>query len=224
MDDNSPDLQRAIALADLFELLSLAFAFPSCELAGGLSSGAYQNDFSACLNELGCRGKFEFAQINDDAEELFVQMRREYSRLYLSPGELSVIYRYESAFVFAEKGGEGLPTLFVNPLVRDIEDQMREAGVLPQDYRQEPVDSVQNEFNFLHILYTFAAASLRAGEADDAKGWLLWAEEFRRTHINTWVPSFLARTVELSRIEAYRVVAQGAAQALAGWVVVRDLP
>lgn len=88
---------------------------------------------------------------------------------------------------------------------------------------RKPIDSIQKEFDFLHILYTFATASLRAGDVDDAKGWLLRAEEFRCTHIDTWVPSFLARTVELSRIEAYRVVAQGAVQAFVGWVVAGNL-
>ena len=208
------DKQRIIATADMFELLSLAFSFPSSTLAEGIVSGAYWEDFKACLSELGRSSTVSVPAFEASPDSMFDDMRKEYSRLFLSPGKLAVIYPYESAFLFAKTGRRGLPTLFVNPITQDVEKQMREAGALPEDYRKEPVDSVGKELGFLQILYTLAAVAEHEHDAEQTAGLIQRAELFRRDHVDVWMPSFFEMTIKKSRIDAYSMLAQVALEGL----------
>jgi TorA maturation chaperone TorD len=142
------------------------------------------------------------------------ELRKEYSRLFLSPGRLAVIYPYESAFRFVEGGGKGFPTLFANPITNDVEKRMRAADALPEDTRKVPVDSIHRELDFLRVLLTNAAACLHAERPEDARQWLELAEAFRADHIETWVPSFMRRTAAEARHPVYR----GLAEVTAGYV------
>lgn len=218
--------KQAIACADMAELFSAAFSFPSLELTQALCSGAFTHDLLACLSELDAsEDQLQRAEVlsrefcvqnsQNDATSLLDKLKKEYSRLYLAPGKLVVIYPYESAFCFVERGGEGFPTLFVNPITIDVEAYLRRADALPDDYRKEPVDAIFRELDFLRLLYTHIAASLNevASEgtetSDDVKtrdNAVLWIEQlrsFRTTHINNWVPRFLERTREETHHEIY---------------------
>jgi len=208
------DKQRIIATADLFELLSLAFSFPTSALAEGIVSGTYWEDFKTCLSELNWSTSIDVPVFTTSSDALYQDMRKEYSRLYLSPGRLAVIYPYESAFLFAKTGRKGFPTLFVNPITLDVERQMREAGALPEDNRKEPVDSVGKECDFLRIIYTLAVAAEHEGDCTQAACWIKQAETFRREHIDLWLPSFLEMTREKSRSSAYCMLAQMALEGL----------
>jgi TorA maturation chaperone TorD len=225
--------RQAVACADLAELFSAAFSFPSFELAQALRAGAVAHDLCACLSELGvseaCLHKAEALgrglspqNPQNDADSLLDELKREYFRLFLAPGKLVVVYPYESAFRFVAQGGEGPPALFVNPCTVDVEACLRRADALPADYRKEPVDAVFRELDFLRLLYTHIAASLNeaacdgrdAGDGTDAgSNARLWAEQlqsFRTAHVDSWMPQFFERVKKETRHEVYARLAASA--------------
>lgn len=198
------------ALADGFELLSVSFAFPVKELAEALTSGAFQSDADTCLKELGAGGAPEFVVANDE-KQLFASMKKEFSRLYHSPGRLSILYLYESAFLFVERGTEGYPTLFANPITNSVETIMKEAAFLPETAHREPVDSIWQECDLMrHLLTQALARRLSKEEKGDTEVlyWLSRAELFGREHVATWMADFMRATIECAQIPAYRYFAQ----------------
>lgn len=206
------NLEKLEALADVFELLSIAFSYPTPELTEALVSDNFQADLAACLEELGLLQK-ETLKLDPDEtpESLLASMKREYSRLFLSPGKLAIIYPYESAFLFVMRGGKGMPTLMCNPLTANVEQFMVAAQALPKTYRTEPVDSVYAELDFLRHLYTTALATERSGAEESSVAsaqWIDKANEFRQAHVHTWMPEFMKKTHALSRIQIYRQLAE----------------
>jgi TorA maturation chaperone TorD len=216
----SAQQEQAIACADIAELLSAASSFPTLEFAQGLCSEAFTHDFLTCLFEAGVSDDHlqkaealgEKLHLRNDAATLLGELKKEYSRLFLAPGKLVVIYPYESAFCFVERGGEGFPSLFINPITADVEAYLRRADALFDDYRKEPADAVFRELDFLRLLYTHIAASLNesaseAGSSAEANnGAELWVEQlrsFKASHIDNWMPRFFRRVKEKTRHEAY---------------------
>jgi TorA maturation chaperone TorD len=213
-----PSLERLEALADTFELLACAFSFPSLALAEALSTGSFKADLNACLRALDILAPAGIG-CHENQQELYASMKREYSRLYLSPGRLAVIYPYESAFLFIERGGEGFPTLIANPTTAAVERAMRAVDLLPETARKEPADSIYAECDFMKQLYTGVYVNLLAAAEDPqsteraecverAKQWLTLANEFRAQHINAWLPQFMEQTARHARIPVYRQLAE----------------
>ncbi|HBT94628.1 MAG TPA: hypothetical protein DEB24_00200 [Coriobacteriia bacterium] len=205
------------ANADISELFSAAFSFPSPELAEALYSGNFQADLMDCLGELGIvidselRSRITACRVEQDREGLHESMRREYTRLYLTPGKYAIIHPYEGAFEFVAGGGKGSPTLFINPTAIAVETLMKRADALPENSRTEPVDSIFTELDFLRILYTRALACRNSGvEKGDgvAESWLDFAERFRAEHIDNWLHGFMSATIEQTRLDVYRWLAE----------------
>ena len=184
------------ALADAFELLSIAFSFPTIELAEALCAGTFQSDLDNCLNELGISKKVNLKEAKEP-QVLLQDLRKEYSRLYLQPGKFILIYPYESAFLYKLRGKEGFPSLIANPTTIDVERFMKTANALPENARTEPADSIFTELRFLSYLYT-QVLSITLSDLDDkeklALQWLTQANSFFQKHINNWVPAFLSAT------------------------------
>lgn len=196
-------LRRAIGLADMYELMAVAWAFPTVELAVSLADGTFANDASAVLGDVGAVG----AEIDDivsvlrelggrggDIEgigERYSAMRKEYSLLFLAPGACVSVFPYESAFRHRAMGASGAPALFRSPVTLDVENQMREAGVTPVDARTEPVDSVWNECTFLSYLLGKRAEAIEARDADAEARWCDAAMRFWGDHGALWLPAFM---------------------------------
>jgi TorA maturation chaperone TorD len=207
MTDQKKD-QLIAAKADVAELISAAFKFPTQDLACALSTGTFASDWFACAKELNVEPpQMAFTQENTTKELLLAAMKKEYSRLYLLPGHLTVIYPYESAFLFALGEAKGLPTLFANPITVDVEGFMVDSCALPNDYRTEPVDRIDKEFGFLQKLFTAELVALNEGRLEDARLWNETARLFQEKHIVTWVPAFMNKTIEESRLQVYRDLA-----------------
>lgn len=208
---------QVATLADVFELLSAAFSFPTPELAEAICSGAFQSDISECLQELGICNEVPSLDLTDahTPANLLAEMRKEYSRLFLSPGKLAIIYPYESAFKFVEKGTDEMPTLFITPTTVDVERFWKRAGDLPEDARKEPLDRIDKEFGFLCIAYTNELLALNETRAEDARLWAELARDFREKHIDSWVFAFMEQTAQKTRLKIYEGLAQTALIALA---------
>lgn len=203
-------LRRAIGLADLCELASAAFAFPTRELAAALSGGSFAEDCRSCLEDAGLGAdvvegamagfrSFEGRPV----EVLFDLLRKGSSLLFFAPGGESPVWPYEAAFLFAASGREGEPTLFRTACQLDVEKRMREAGVLPKDARTEPSDSVWNELSFMSYLYGSVAKALHEGRGADAAEWSGRIVHFWDEHAVKWLPAFMEKTVEEAPMHSY---------------------
>lgn len=208
-------LRRTIGMADAFELLSCLFTFPDAHLAQGLSEGAVAEDAQSCLVDMGASeadvttvvsalGEWQAA----DVEPLLSIMRIKYSELYLTPGGHTPIQPYESAFIHVERGLTSAPALFRTPVTLDVEQCMREAGVLPKNARQDPCDSVYGEFAYLSYLYVQLADALYREDEEAITSWTSHIEAFREPHAHAWLPAFMAKTREMAGETPYDAFAQ----------------
>ena len=195
-------LRVAVGLADMCELASAVFAFPTPELAAALSEGSIAEDLRGCLEDAGVWGEdgsplSEVAGFAScDSAALFDSMRKGYSLLYLAPGGTTPVWPYESPFRFVADGREGEPSLFRSPRQVDVERHMREAGVLPKDARTEPADSIWSELSFMSYLYGQVAKALHEGREADVAEWSGRIVRFWDEHAAKWLPAFMAKTAK----------------------------
>lgn len=220
MDPNT-ELRHAIGMADLCELLTSAFNFPTQDLAKALSDGTFASDWNDAIEDAGsgCKNVSVLCAPMKPCipEAELPSMRREYSRMYLSPGTDVLIWPYETAFLHVERNLGGTISLFRTPVTMDVERQMREAGVAAKNSRTEPVDSMFQEFEFLAFLYASLAQSLfdgpdcmDRGKDADAEIWRKRIRIFAETHMLVWMPSFMERTGDLTENPAYRKLSEAA--------------
>lgn len=204
-------LKRAVGKADMCELLAKMFSYPDESLASALADGSLTDDCVACLEDAGC-ASFEVSAVHaslaDSEGETLSEMRKEYTRLYLSPVNV-LVYPYESAFFHVEAGAAGKPILFRTPITLDVAHCMREAGVAPKNAQKEPCDSIFSEFSFLSYLYGNAAAAMQREDGDGEMQWCARTNGFLESHALRWMPSFMTKTTELSG-GVYRSFAQAA--------------
>lgn len=193
-------LRVAVGLADSCELLTAAFAFPTEELAVALSDGSFQADCASCLKDAEVAWEGEGAKLSAlvgrDALELFGELRKGHSLLYLALGNDTMIWPYEAPFVFAASGRAGEPSLFRSGCQLDVERHMREAGVLPKDARTEPIDSVWSELSFLSYLYGNVAKASHEGQGEKSAEWSDRIVRFWDEHASKWMTAFMGRTAE----------------------------
>lgn len=202
MDDN---VSRLVGAADGFELLSRTFEFPDASFADALKSGSWQADAFGCLESMGKGPSIETRTAASRLSDLVMgipnvldALRREYSLLYLAPGCEKPVFPYESAFLYRREGRSGVPALFRSPTAMAVENQMRQAGVLPVDARTEPVDSFWNEAAFLAFMLGKSAQGAFEGSSVEEKGTREQALCFTRDHAERWFDDFLSDTISQS--------------------------
>ncbi len=211
--------RRLVGVSDLFELASRAFAYPDRPLVGSLCDGGFFDDWDACLGDTGAPAPMaaqaraaRAAVVGRNEDELFEELRREQSRLYYAMGADVALWPYESAFVHVRRGLPGAPVLFRSPIALAVEEEMREAGVLPCDASTEPVDSASNELAFLSYLHAMAARA--ASQGSDPQPWIDRANGFARAHALQWLPAFMEGTAEQTGSHALESLALMALQPL----------
>lgn len=211
---SSEELRRVIGLADAYELLSYAFAYPDERLVQGLVDGSLADDARVCLLDAGSPvetadevGEALRAWRGSSADDVLSDMRKTYSRQYLAPGGHTPIFPYESAFLHVERGLSGVPALFRTPVTLDVERHMREAGVVAKNARKEPCDSVFEEFEFLSYLYAKRADALHCDEDESARTWGERIRAFEEEHASIWLPSFMRCTQEQAGDSPYAAFA-----------------
>ena len=210
---NNTLLTKAIASADMCALLSIAFTFPDEVFAQALSKGAFKADLLGILDELEAGSATlhdvtqRIDQISGTNAPSFGEMRREYTRLYLSPSRTLLIYPYESAFLHVAEGKPDIPMLFIAKRTIEVEQWMRRLEALPETFNKEPVDSIWQELDFMRQLYASYANALHLEDPDAAESWLLEVVDFREKHLDAWAPLFMQRTEEEARLPLYGTLA-----------------
>lgn len=205
------EARRLEGASDLMMLTALAFSFPTEELARALSDESFASDVSGCLCDVGASGRVAtdaakalrgFA--GEDPSRLLNRLKVDYSLLYLAPGSDVPVWPYEAPFEFVRAGREGAPSLFRSPVTLDVERIMRDSGVISQDARTEPVDSVWHELAYLsYALARVAQARRSAGDsATEGARWFASARDIWSRHVGAWVPDFLSLTIERAQTHA----------------------
>ena len=214
--ENETAIRRVVGLADGCELLAAALRWPDEALANALVDGSFADDAQGCLEDAGmapdtaaalcdrfrCLAQLDPTGVsaddvvsNPDAAVLLADLRRAYSLAHVRQASGVPVFPYESAFLHVAQERQGDPVLFRSPLTLKVERLMREAGVLPAASRQEPCDSVWDEFSFASYLLGRQAEALMADDDAAAREWDGRAREFATDHLRAWVPDFLAATI-----------------------------
>lgn len=205
--DFEKETALSIARADICQLLSIAFRFPETTFAKALVAGNFQSDLLDCVDELGLECADTLKQTWDiefaDYEQLLAEMKQEYSRLYLAPGNLTLIYPYESAFLAKEKDADAAVSLFITPIALSVEEYMKQAGVRAQQSKKEPADSVFLEFEFLSYLLATYAEHLRI-RSNEIGLWMTRATAFYDEHIANWMDRFMIATRDNTESQVYK--------------------
>lgn len=205
-------LHHAVGMSDMASLLAAAFRFPQDdEFACALADGSFLADWRASIEDA-CD------VVSDDDKELIGrctsvfseakqdELRKEFSRLFLSPGVEVPVWPYESAFRHRAMGAPGVPSLFRSRITLDVERQMEELGVRFSNDRSEPADSAFVELEFLAFLHAGEAEAIRSDA--DAGLWRSRISSFAEDHALMWLPAFMEDCVIQSRIGAYRCLAE----------------
>ncbi len=195
VDEN--ELRTVVGKADACELLAAAAPFPTEELARGLAEGTLAADTRGCLEDCGiapdeaadaCAAWNEL--VGCDADALLGKLRRAHSLLFMRQGDGVAVWPYESAFRHVVDGKDGEPALFRAPITLAVEGSMRDAGVLPENSRVEPCDSIWSELSFLSYAIGSEAAALTAEDEEGAALWRERSERFVGEHALRWLPAF----------------------------------
>lgn len=212
MELGERSLHRAIGMSDLASLLSIAFCFPEDDrLAGALVDGSFLSDWRASWQDACGDVSADDEALIERCAPVFAEarqdgLRKEFSRLFLTPGVDVPIWPYESAFRHRAMGAPGVPSLFRSRITLDVERQMGEAGVRFSRDRTEPADNVFVEFEFLAFLHAGEAEAIRCVE--DVELWQRRIVGFAHDHALAWLPELMGDCVQQSRIGAYRCLAE----------------
>lgn len=165
-----------IDLASVWELLALAFAFPTEELFGLIEDGSYDETLQDLCASLGMerpdavrRGPAE------NGDELdFSRLKREYSHLFVSPG-MPLVPNCLSYWWTKRRGVKHL--MFVNTVAVNIERLMDEFSVRCKRPNELAPDSIEAVCSFAQYLALLCAAdgdgSHGGGECAAAYGQLV---------------------------------------------------
>jgi len=208
-------VEQAINLSDFYQLMAIAWQYPTKELVDGILSGTFGEDVADCLVGLGVdpeeadavsdRLKDAAAMEAVSAEALLKQLRVEYTGLFLVPLKEKV-FLYESRFCYPKDANPKDYMMFVSPCAMHAEQAYKEAGVRVRASLQEPADHLVTELEFMAHVYRKLAESLNT-DAKDADLWLWRAKNFREFHLDKWYEDFLAQVLEVTESETYRMLA-----------------
>jgi TorA maturation chaperone TorD len=199
--------QQWLNKAALYEIEALAFLYTKRELAEALASGEYAEALAeiveACGLEVAATEISGLAEYQGrDTDELFHELRREHTRLFVGSPKPAV-----SPFAgvwFAEEQGVQ-PLLFVNKESMAVERFYRSCGVGQPEGTNEPLDHIGSELEFLQYL-----SLLRAGVTVPPEGVEIPVdayEQFYREHFIGFAHKLAAAVIEQSRLPLYQAAA-----------------
>lgn len=210
------NLQKSIAASDMYRLLAMFLHLPSKEMAAGILDGTLAEDIWQIFEELGlleCREeiKGKLAALRGEMsgqEELFTEMRREYTRLFTHPKEPAVDI-YETTFLFnpEEKGAEK-PSLFISPAGLDAERCYRKAGLVKRKELNEPGDHMATEMEFMSYLYLQKAVALKQNDMAELSTRKEQIKEFSEMHLQKWAVDFYDKCILAGKTDVYQTLGQ----------------
>jgi TorA maturation chaperone TorD len=196
--------------AALCELLAKSLQLPTRELTEVLTTGEYADT----LVDIGMAARLDRSvliqasslltgYIGQDSEELFHILRTEYTRLFVGAPE-PVVSPFAGVWYAREQGVE--PLLFVSTRAMEIERFLRGYGVGQAEGKNEPLDHIATEFEFLQYL-----ALVNAGAVQAPEGIEIPADAFATffsKYVANWVGDFAQSIATATALPVYKVVAE----------------
>lgn len=194
----------------LCELLAKSLKLPTRELAEALVSGEFGEAFVEIGESVGidpsilAQSQQRLAEYQgQDSEELFHNLRIEYTRLFVGAPN-PVVWPYAGVWHALEQGVE--PLMFVNPRTIEIERFMKSCGIGQSEGRNEPLDHIATEFEFLQYLALVNAGAILVSEgvdmSDDAFG------SFLSRYVASWAGGLAQKVLKATKSAFYQAVAQ----------------
>ena len=122
------------------------------------------------------------AYVGADAESVLAELRREYTRLFLTPDRL--LYNCQGPWTSKKQGRENI-LFMVNEHSTKISDFMRSCGVVRRDGYNDSMDMVENEWWFASMLAERPEYLIEKGIDPLEK-----LDEFIDTYLKAWLPEF----------------------------------
>lgn len=197
--------------ATLLELLAFSFIYPTKDTIQPLVSGEYQEAIKEIISlagislpeeELNSLSQYK-GQEND---ALLHALRKEATRLFLGIPE-PLISPHEGIWRAKDDGTE--PLLFINPHSMAVERFMKDYGLGQAEGKNEPLDYVATELEFLEYLAGLEAGIVTPNPQRNTtdEGWAEAYELFLEEHSQTWMPRFSEAVISQAREPYYRVSA-----------------
>lgn len=203
--------------AALYELLAKTFLFTEREVVEALVSGDYSealveliaaNDVQADLGEES--GSDLDCYRRKDESEVFHDLRREYTRLYIGSRE-PLIVPFAGTWKAVRRGQE--PLLFVGKESMEIERFMRRCGIVQAGESNDPLDHIGSMLEFLMHLCMLNAGVVKPPEGIEVPESAY--ADFYEEHFIGFAHAFAEETIAGSN-EKFFTVAARVLQALPG--------
>lgn len=185
------------------ELLAQSFSYPNGQLAEAITSGIWSETVAeiAIVLNIPCPNALHaFAEkyLGADTGDIARAIRIEATRLFIGAPDPAV-WPFEGMWRSTAQADQ--PLLFINPYSLAVENFMNSCGAGQAHDKNEPLDHIVAELEFLQYLSLLEARRIeRLSPADFTQD--DWSEKrtlFLNEHFRTWVPDFARKVVDESR-------------------------
>ncbi len=197
---NELSMEEKLPYAALFELMGLSFSFPDRKFLDLVQSGEYKEAYL----ELAALVGLDDAVVSDmtatldgmaarDSEELFHELRVEYTRLFIGTPKPAV--SMSEGVWSANKRGDKVVLAVINGTTISVEKFMKSCGIFPSKTNREPIDNIYTECEFMQYLLTkpaFPEDFVRTPEEA--------YRDFLGEHMAKWVPGFAEQVQETTEV------------------------
>jgi TorA maturation chaperone TorD len=205
----------AMARANIFRLLALAFYDPTQEFIQQLVSGSYISELHGYYSDLASHHNtgvealeplknYHASLSTCDQAELLKELKVEYARLFIGPG-IPAVQPYET-FYDEKMTSESQPLLMVSPQAIAVEKAYLEAGVAMPKELWEPPDHFAVELEFLFYLSKKESDAWAEGDNADANKWHRRQLAFIDGHLGCWGLRFCSKIQKESSHPFYRSI------------------
>ena len=198
------DMEKTAGLANLLLLVSIGLCPPNQELAQGLCDGSYFCDFADCLRVLAQEDIAYAARayMGRDAEEVYHEINREYTRLFISP-KRELVPLYEGLIVHP---GEKV-SMFISPTAMHCEQVYRRTGFAFEEKNKFPGDHAGIELRYFACLLARRAMALEAGNEEEIAATEAALADFVAQHLSRWVDKFAEQVMMYTQSPFYALLA-----------------
>lgn len=194
-------------LSNLFDLMATANECPTPETVGIYTEGLLKNDFETVWNalELPVEPLSAFADaleryIGMDESQALAELRREYTRLFLTDNRL--IMNCQGPWKSKKEGKEKV-LFMVNAFSTEISDFMHFCGVVRSEGYNDSMDMVENEWRFCSILASNPPELSEKGVDPLAK-----LDEFIDRYMKAWIPEYAQEVAQATRVPYFAALAK----------------
>ena len=142
------------------------------------------------------------AYMGRDAEEVYHELNREYTRLFISP-KRELVPLYEGLIVHP---GEKV-SMFISPTAMHCEQVYRRTGFAFEEKNKFPGDHAGIELRYFACLLARRAMALEAGNEEEIAATEAALADFAAQHLSRWVDKFAEQVMMYTQSPFYALLA-----------------